>query len=211
MAQAPAKSPSSRSRKTKALLAGGLVLGIGAAVTLAAWTDDEWVQGIFGAGSFNVEGSADGETYADHAAEGDAADLQFSANFDNLAPGDTVAAPFNVRLDEATTYDADVTLANASATGNLTAALSYRLAQVADFGSCTAEPTGTELVTAGTGLGTAPDAAQFDLTAGGEGAAGEAVTLCFQITAGDEADMPQGGTATATWQFSAESVDPAGA
>ncbi|MGX9899679.1 SipW-dependent-type signal peptide-containing protein [Arthrobacter sp. SA17] len=34
-----------RKDKVRALLAGGLVLGIGAAFTLAAWTDNEWVFG----------------------------------------------------------------------------------------------------------------------------------------------------------------------
>ncbi|MGZ2223858.1 SipW-dependent-type signal peptide-containing protein [Glutamicibacter nicotianae] len=34
-----APTSSQKSRKVKALLAGGLVLGVGAAVTLAAWTD----------------------------------------------------------------------------------------------------------------------------------------------------------------------------
>ncbi|XSS44541.1 SipW-dependent-type signal peptide-containing protein [Propionibacteriaceae bacterium Y1685] len=40
------------SRKFRAALAGGLVLGIGAVVTLAAWTDDENAAGQFSAGTF---------------------------------------------------------------------------------------------------------------------------------------------------------------
>ena len=40
----------------RAILAGGLVLGVGAAVTLAAWNDSEFATGTFGAGSFNLEG-----------------------------------------------------------------------------------------------------------------------------------------------------------
>ncbi|MGO2139648.1 MAG: SipW-dependent-type signal peptide-containing protein [Leucobacter sp.] len=50
--------------KARALLAGGLVLGVGAAVTLAAWTDNEWVRGVFGTGTFGIEGSTDGRRLA---------------------------------------------------------------------------------------------------------------------------------------------------
>ena len=61
--------PNQKSRKVKALLAGGLVLGVGAAVTLASWTDQEWTEGLFGAGSFNIEGSLDGLTFTEHESE----------------------------------------------------------------------------------------------------------------------------------------------
>jgi len=53
-------------RKVRAVLAGGLVLGVGAAVTLAAWNDSEFATGTFTAGTFNLEGSTDGTTFTDH-------------------------------------------------------------------------------------------------------------------------------------------------
>ena len=56
-------------RKILAVLAGGLVLGVGVAVTLAAWNDSEFATGTFTAGSFNLEGSTTGDTdaaYSDH-------------------------------------------------------------------------------------------------------------------------------------------------
>ena len=37
----------SRSRMIRAILAGGLVLGVGTAVTLAAWNDSEFVTETF--------------------------------------------------------------------------------------------------------------------------------------------------------------------
>ncbi|GAA3171571.1 hypothetical protein GCM10020255_060560 [Rhodococcus baikonurensis] len=49
-------------RKVRALLAGGLVLGIGAAVTLAAWTDNVFGDAQFKTGSWNLQGSFDGLT-----------------------------------------------------------------------------------------------------------------------------------------------------
>lgn len=57
--------------KARALLAGGLVLGVGAAVTLAAWTDNEWVRGVFGTGTFGIEGSTDGSAFSDNPTSGD--------------------------------------------------------------------------------------------------------------------------------------------
>src|SRR5699024_10565703 len=107
--QTATQSQNNTSRKVKALLAGGLVLGVGAAVTLAAWTDQEWAQGIFGTGSFNIESSTDGTNFNDHESEGDAAELSFDMPAaENLSPGDTIAAPFVLRLAAGSTYDATV-------------------------------------------------------------------------------------------------------
>lgn len=46
---------SRRFRRVRALLAGGLVLGIGATATLAAWTDQEFTHATITAGTFAVE------------------------------------------------------------------------------------------------------------------------------------------------------------
>ncbi|MEJ5946087.1 SipW-dependent-type signal peptide-containing protein [Pseudokineococcus basanitobsidens] len=43
-----------RTGRLRALLAGGLVVGVGSAVTLASWTDTEWVFGAGGAGGEDV-------------------------------------------------------------------------------------------------------------------------------------------------------------
>ncbi|MEJ7649283.1 MAG: SipW-dependent-type signal peptide-containing protein [Nakamurella sp.] len=43
-----------RRRKFRAVLAAGLVLGVGGAVTLAAWNDSEYATGTFTAGTFNM-------------------------------------------------------------------------------------------------------------------------------------------------------------
>jgi predicted ribosomally synthesized peptide with SipW-like signal peptide len=109
-----------RSQKVRALMAGGLVLGVGAAITLAAWNDSEFAQGSFGTGAFNMVGSTDGTTYTDHATVGAPATLAFTLNPTLLAPGDVVYAPFAVRLDAATTNAAVVTISNAASSGTVT-------------------------------------------------------------------------------------------
>ena len=195
-----------RSRKFKAILAGGIVLGVGAAVTLAAWTDDEWAEGVFGAGSFNVQGSTDGTTFTDHESEGGAAALTFDLNGgDNMSPGDTVAAPFVLRLDGPTTYDATVALTSAAGGGDNASALTYEIVQVASAGECSATATGTSVVPEGTALDSTTGAADFDLSAGAGTATGDPVSLCFKVTAGDS--LEQGQNTTAQWQFTATSAD----
>ncbi|MGP9539886.1 SipW-dependent-type signal peptide-containing protein [Brachybacterium sp. AOP43-C2-M15] len=198
-----ATTDNSRGRKVRALLAGGLVLGVGAAVTLAAWTDQEWAIGEFGAGSFNVEGSTDGSAFADHDSEAGAAQLEFEVDADNLTPEDVVAAPFVLRLDDATTYDATVELTDAAGSGANAAHLTYGIIEVGSAAECTDDATGSAIVPAGTALDSGT--AGFDLVAGADGEAGAPVTLCFQVTAGP--DLLQGETGTATWGFTATSVE----
>lgn len=195
-----------RSRKFKAILAGGIVLGVGAAVTLAAWTDYEWAQGTFGAGSFNVQGSTDGTTFADHESEAGAASLTFDLDGgDNMAPEAVVAAPFVLQLDEASTYDATVELTSAEGAGVNAGALTYGIVQVDSVADCSAAAEGTSIVPAGTALDSTTGAAGFTLTAGADGVAGDPVTLCFQVTA--DSTLEQGEDATAQWEFTATSVE----
>lgn len=197
---------STRSRKFKAILAGGIVLGVGAAVTLAAWTDNEWAEGTFGAGSFNVQGSTDGTDFTDHESSDGAASLSFDLEGgDNLSPGDTVAAPFVLRLDGETSYDASVVLENAAGGGDNPAALTYGIVTVADAAACSASATGTSIVPTGTALGSTAGAQGFDLTAGADATEGAPVTLCFTVTADDT--LTQGQSTNAQWQFTATSAE----
>lgn len=192
-----------RSPKARALLAGGLVLGVGAAITLAAWNDSEFARGTFTAGTFNMVGSTDGTTYAEHATVGAPAMLAFTVNPTLLAPGDVVYAPFAVRLDAATTNAAVVTISNAATSGTV-ANLTYTLLKPTAWG-CSASTTAgvdgtTELVPATATVGTVPASTTFNLATGTPGAS---VFLCFKVTAG--ALITQGQTGTATWQFAAVS------
>jgi len=176
-------------RKVLAVLAGGLVLGVGAAVTLAVWNDSEFADGDFGAGSFVFQGSVDGTTFVDHAAAGDAAALTFEAGADNLAPGDVVYEAYALSI-EGSTYDATLdAVAPTDAAGTLVADGQLEIAAVAtDTFGCDA---------AAFGGGTAiPATISTDAPV---------VNLCLQVTATDE--LVQGATGSVLWQWNAESVE----
>ncbi|TLM70951.1 hypothetical protein FDW81_16800 [Pseudarthrobacter sp. NamB4] len=105
-----AKTTPNRWTKGRAILAGGLVLGLGAAATLASWTDNEWVFGGSGNGiGPNTPGTAvvnmqqntwTGAGGAEHwndqpSANGGA--LTFTVRPDKLLPGRTVYSPMQLR------------------------------------------------------------------------------------------------------------------
>lgn len=173
----------SRRNKVYAVLAGGLVLGVGAAVTLAAWNDSEFATGNFAAGTFVFEGSTDGTTFAEHPTSGEAASLSFSVGFDNLSPEDVVYAPYALRLTAST--DADLTAVAPVVTGDLAGDLTFAAVATTAFGC--------------------DDATDF-----ADGSAvptviadGEVINLCLQVTAGST--IEQGETGTAVWQWNAVS------
>lgn len=197
-----------RSHKIRALLAGGVVLGVGAAVTLAAWNDSEFAKGDFAAGSFNIEGSTDGTAYAEQDTTGTAAAVFNLTDHGNVSPGDVLYKSFWVRLDQATTNDATMVLtttAPAATAGDNTSNLSYAI--YADPTSCDAGGvTAATAVWEGTTLDARPGSpATVSLTKGTPGTTpGTAVQLCFQVTAG--AGLTQAATASTVWEFKATSV-----
>lgn len=193
----------------RALLAGGLVLGLGAAATLAAWNDSEYATGDFTAGTFNLQGSTTGaaEGYTDHASADGAAALTFTAPVDNLSPTDVVYASFWVRLAEGTTAPATldlVALDSTDTTGANSAQLGYSVYAIDAAAAC------DETATSGTLLGTDATLADNAAVAGDTTTlaigtptteAGAAAQLCFIVTAA--AGLEQGGVTTATWQLTA--------
>ncbi len=200
-----------RGTKIKALLAGGLVLGVGAAVTLAAWTDDAYVEATFGTSEFNIQVTTDEETgWVEAATADDAATLDFGVELaDALEPGVTVFTPLSLRTDE-TSVAADVTLGGATdggGDGELFAALEYSAVELADGAVCddAGVAGGTTLVPAGSPLTTG---ATDSFPLGAEAA--DPAELCFAVTLPEGSDDPdlQGLTTAAIWTFSAESVDP---
>ena len=193
--------PDNRAARVRALLAAGLVLGLGATITLAAWNDSEFVNGTFTAGTFNLVGSTDGSTFSNHATSGAAASLDFTLNPTDLSPGDIVYAPFAVQLDDTTTSDALVAITNVAAVGDVSD-LSYKLVQPTTF-ECDALTTGTVLIAAATAVGSVPGSPSFALDKGTLGDPGDPVFLCFVVTA--ESGLTQGQTGSATWQFTATS------
>ncbi len=194
----------SRSRRIRAVLAGGLVLGAGAAITLAAWNDSEFASGTFTAGTFTTEGSANGTTFTDHpTAPG--ATLAFTANVSNLSPAAVTAAGYALHLTPATSTSATVDIAGVVTTGGATTNLTYGIVQVAQFSDCVPGAPGTAtIVPAGTSMNAITSAAPFQLAKSTDGiATGANVYLCVQVTAGGS--IGQGTSATATWQFRATS------
>ncbi|MET8283424.1 SipW-dependent-type signal peptide-containing protein [Micromonospora sp. NPDC005174] len=195
-----------RRRKLKAIMAGGIALGLGATITLAAWNDSEYATGTFTAGTFSMEGSTNGTTYAEHPTAGTAAALTFSTGFDSMSPGSVVAAPFAVRLTAATTYNATVTVASATPAPPAFVGLTYGIATVPAFANCSATPTSpTWIVAQGTALNSVTGAVSFNLTQGTPPTtAGAPAFLCFVVTAGGT--LVQGTSVTQTWQLLATSV-----
>ncbi|WP_187977772.1 SipW-dependent-type signal peptide-containing protein [Mycetocola sp. JXN-3] len=211
-ADTAAVTRTSKRKAVRAVLAGGLVLGVGAAVTLAAWNDSEFVQGIFSAGSFNLQGSLTaGGTFTDHNSAGGAASLAFSIPVTNLAPGNTVYAPYFVQLAAGTTTGANLTVAGLTATDSVSGAanaanLSYTVVPIAVGATCNAASvSGGTSISSSNSLNTlGTPAGTVALTKGATATvAGATQQLCFAITASN--NLVQGGVTTATWQLTAVS------
>lgn len=197
----------------RALLAGGLVLGVGATITLASWNDSEFARGTFTAATFNLEGSTTSGTagFNDHPASGSAAALSFTVPFSNLSPTSVVYAPFWVRLAANTTVAANLSVASIASVdtgGPNSAQLSYKVFQLASItdpcnassvSSLTAIASGSTLTSGAVVSTTVPLAIGSPVTA-----AGAAQNLCFVVTAA--AGLVQGGVTTTTWQLTATST-----
>lgn len=203
----PSLEPPARSRRIKAVLAGGTVLGIGAVFTLAAWSDDVWAGAQFSAGTFSVQSSPSGEpgTFLDYSTEQDSLPLDFQVDTENLGPGDTVAAPMVIRIAAGSSYDATVTLDTAASSGENAAHFTYGLSTVDAAADCTTAETGTELVPSDTSMTSIAGDPTFSLDRGTESTPGPEIALCFRVTAGEE--LIQGESASALWQFVASSVE----
>jgi predicted ribosomally synthesized peptide with SipW-like signal peptide len=197
--QTETKSNRRGSRKIAAVLAGGLVLGVGTMATLASWNDSEFAAATFTAGKFIFEGGADQTTFTDHASAGAAAALSFTAPFNNLTPNDVVYAGYAVRLGTGTTNNATVTVTN-TATGSATD-YQYTLFTTGTAGcSAAAVSTGTVVATSDLGAGTG----NFSLLKNASTTLPGATTfLCFKVTA--DATVAQASTSTITWQLRAVS------
>ncbi|WP_217177581.1 SipW-dependent-type signal peptide-containing protein [Streptomyces sp. AC495_CC817] len=178
-------------RKVMAVLAGGLVLGVGTAVTLAAWNDSEFANSTFTAGSFSFTGSSNGTDFTDHATSGTAASLTFQLNPTNLSPGEDVYAPYALRLTG--TYNATLSAVAPVGTGSFATAgkLTYAVVSTGATFGCNATA-----FNAGT-------AAPTTMTPGTD------VNLCIKVTAASgPSGIQQGDTGTVTWQWNATSVQP---
>lgn len=170
---------------------------------LASWNDSEYAAAA-AAPSVNLEGAVDAaqSTFSEHATSGVGGSVGFSTRLADLTPGETVAAPFALRLGAGTTDDATVSLAAVSST---VADLTYQVVQTATPG-CTTSTTGTTLVSAGTPVTAVSGAGVISLSkAAGTptSAAGSPAYLCFKVTAGSASGQDHSGTVT--WQLAGTS------
>ncbi|MFJ2542711.1 SipW-dependent-type signal peptide-containing protein [Microbacterium sp. NPDC087589] len=184
------------SRRIRAVLAGGLVFGVGATMTLAAWNDSEYGTATFTAGTFDIVGATDGATFSSHPA-GTPAALSFSAPFSAMAPGNTTYALFSVRT------------ANPSVAGTLqlsvTSTAGSGLGTYLRYGVRTIAGTACNSTTYAAGTAVVPDNSL--LSVGGTGTqvaaanGGTTVNYCFAVTLpAATGNAAQGLTAIQTWQ-----------
>lgn len=198
-----------RNRKIKAILAGGLVFGIGAAGTLAAWTDTEQASGSFAAGTFDIDLSVDGTNW------NNTSTMTFNAT--GMYPGSKVYAPVFIRTTPDTTIDGELTVSSggSGSSSGIAGALVYRAVTASDasdsFTCNAASFTGastyvyggasstTSLKNTGNGAGKQP-----------VGRTGSSVrAYCFEVILPTDApNSAQGTSASNTWTFTAETKAP---
>lgn len=188
-----------RFTRLRAVLAGGLVLGVGATATLAAWTDEEFANGSFAAGTFSIVGSTNGTNFSDHpAAPG--ASLVFALTADAMVPGTTVYSLYSVKTAP-TSVAGPVQLTAGAANGSgLGAYLSYGVSTITGT-TCNASTfaAGSVVVSTGSAL-TAGAAGGIALAAAGA----STINYCFAITLPTTApNAAQGAVLSGQWIFAA--------
>ncbi|NUL44771.1 hypothetical protein F7P69_06120 [Cellulosimicrobium funkei] len=188
------RAPTQRRRKLLAITAGGLVLGIGGAMTLASWTDTEVADGAFAAGTFALESSTNGTTFTDTTAPAEALTLDFDGLAQNLSPTDTASAVYAVRLDQSSDYAASVDGA-VSATGTAADNLSYTIEQVNDID---ATETVRTLIDEESVTATTPHSSIFQLNSRSD-------VVYLKVTVAADADLGQGETAAVSWTLTGTS------
>ena len=100
-------SPERRKRRRTAVrlgIAGLALLGIGAAATSAAWTDDAWFNASAGSATIELQGSLDGQTWSD--ADNAAAQITIPAStFADLGQGDSKTVDIQIKNDSTVAVD----------------------------------------------------------------------------------------------------------
>lgn len=155
MRRAPAfgqRRPALRLTRTRALLAGGLVLGVGATMTLATWSDTEYAAVTFTAGTFSLVGSPDGTTFSEHP-EAPGASLDFTLSPTALVPGTTVYALYSVKTAATSVAGTATLTGDPTNSDGFRTYLSYGVTAIAGTSCSSAtHSAGTEVVPAGSAL-----------------------------------------------------------
>jgi len=187
---------SRRYLRLRAVLAGGLVLGVGAALTVAAWTDHEHATGTFQAGVFGIEGRTAASLWGEHPSGELAASLEFNAGA--MHPGSLQYAYLDVRRTEASTMPGTVSLTSSAGSGALVPYLDYRVAVVAEGTACDASTASGDYLSAD-GLPVTG--------ATGVLATDAAVRYCFEVRLDPGTpNAMQGTTGSISWGITGEST-----
>lgn len=202
-----------RHRTRPALLAGTLVLGLGALAAMAwPWAWEAQADAQFGTDEFVVEvRTHEGAAWQEAREGAKAARLNFAVAVTGFQPGSTVYAPISLRTDEHST-SGTVVLEPAVNRGNgtLFRSLEYGVVRLAEESECgPGAEVDAVLVESGSALDT-QDIGSLKLAAHGQ----DVVDLCFAVTMpqqpdGDVASLAELGT-TIQWQFAATGGDSAG-
>lgn len=189
----PAERPRA-SIRVRAALAGGLVLGLGAGLTVASWTDALFVAGAFTASRFSLETNLNGADYTSVPT--------VSASVTGVFPGTggAVYVPFSVRTASDSVGGTLAISAAANPAAGLPTVLRYRIVRGAS--ACTAAGFSSGSYVAGDASTTRavsaslPSAAAGSLTAAG--ASPLSYCIEFSIPAGTAASGIAGTSGTLT-------------
>ncbi|MBN9605617.1 MAG: hypothetical protein J0G30_03295 [Actinomycetales bacterium] len=170
--------------RVRAALAVGLVLGLGAGLTVASWTDASFVAGAFTASRFSLETNPNGAGYSSSST--------VSASVAGVFPGagGAVYLPFSVRTASDSVGGTLSLSAAANPAAGLPTVLRYRIVRGAS--ACTAAGFSSGSYVAGDAATTRAMSASLPSTAAGSLAAGGASPLSYCI----EFSIPSGTAAT---------------
>ncbi|OAV52151.1 SipW-dependent-type signal peptide-containing protein [Enteractinococcus helveticum] len=197
-----------RRRKILALAAGGLVLGVGATATIAAWTDETYSTAQFEAGAFAIEANVDGTWQSTNT-------MQFTA--EGWFPGESETALVLLRTSPDTTVDGELTVTGQGATGGLAPHLQYRATgtnlaatEAADFACPATLDSSSGFIFGGQNsyarLAQTAAAGTTHVVAASQA---DVVAYCFEMRLDPEApNEAQNTAAEHTWTFYAESIVP---
>lgn len=204
----PAAKNQNRRKKVRAVMASGLVLGVGAAVTLAAWSDTVWGVSEFGTGdsAFNIQASFDGSAWDEFMTADKAGTMNFGNKATGLMPGDSVYAMVGLK-EQFDKMDAKVSLTKVTADDSvLKDLISVRVSQptAEQPSSCADASYGDPVNLSAANAEMLPE---FTIPGGGTR------WVCFSATLSDKI-LPETAPTTAKaiqWKFDGVSVEKAGA
>ncbi|MFF2316409.1 SipW-dependent-type signal peptide-containing protein [Arthrobacter sp. NPDC058097] len=190
--------------RVRALLAGALVLGVGASVTLASWTDSEYAAGTFTASTFRLESSTGSSTLWK---DGTADDASIVVSAAGLSPEASKYASLKIRTTAASTAGGNVSLTSSTPVGDLSPVLEYRVVLAAATCDSSAFTSAATFIAGSSStyqpITSVPSPAVTSPISSGSG---NELQYCFDVRIKAGADNSfQGKSATVTWLFTGTS------